>query len=213
MDLTAGQRKLVFAVIALGLAGLAWYLFLPAARGTASSAGQRGAARAPAPAANVAAPHATPSAATSAASGAAAAPDIYQWLPFTPAGLAAAANVVTRFGDDYDTFSYSQRAASYIAPMRGLISSALAAQLGGGYSAPGVAEPRIRDKQVSTGTTVISSLRAFGPSSITFIAAITQHLADTRGRSQSTVEYAVTVTGGAGTWQVSDIELASVGNL
>ena len=71
---------------------------------------------------------------------------------------------------------------------------------------------RVSRKQVSTGTAAISSLRAFGPGSLTFIVAVTQRITDTRGPSQSTVDYAVTATGSGASWQVSDVELASAGN-
>jgi hypothetical protein len=96
--------------------------------------------------------------------------------------------------------------------MHSMISSSLAQQLAAAYSAPGVASLRTSKKQVSTGTAAISSLRAFGPSSITFVVAVTQHMTDTGGRSQLTVDYAVTLSGGAGSWQVTSIELASAGN-
>jgi hypothetical protein len=226
MELTPGQRKLAFTVIVLVLAGLGWYLFLPTARGAGNSAGQPGTSRSRARASNPA-PASKPTSASSpvpSATGAADTPggssaaigsapaDIYRLLPFTPSALAAAASVVTRFGDDYETFTYSQKAPGYLSPVHGLITRTLAQQLASGYSAPGVANLRVSQKQVSTGTAVITSLRAFGPSSITFIVAITQHLTDSSGRSRNTVDYAVTATGSAGSWQVSSIELASAGN-
>jgi hypothetical protein len=223
MELTPLQRKAAFTLIVLALVGLGWYLFLPTADGAGGGSPRSAASQSPSPArlpASTASP--TPSAAgspgrrTSPAPSASAAPppsaDIYRWLPFTPAGLAGAARVVLKFGDDYGTFSYSQDAAGYLAPMRSLISRTLAQQLAAAYSAPGVASLRDNRKQVSTGTAVISSLRAFGPSSITFVVAVTQHLTDSRGRSQLTVDYAVTVTQSAGSWQASSIELASAGN-
>jgi len=96
--------------------------------------------------------------------------------------------------------------------MRNVITAQLSGVLARGYATPGVAGPRVRAKQVSTGTSSISSLRAFGSSSITFVVAISQKITDTRGVSRSTGQYAVTVTGSGSSWQVSDIELASAGN-
>jgi hypothetical protein len=217
MDLTSGQRKLAFTVIVLVLAGLGWYLFLPGARGAGTPAARSATSHSSAPARSPApvstgVPSATSSPGRASSPIGSAPADIYQLLPFTPAGLAAAAGVVDRFGDDYETFTYSQKAAGYLGPMRGLITSTLAQQLASGYSAPGVANLRVSQQQVSTGTAVIGSLRAFGPSSITFIVAITQHLTDSGGRSHNTVDYAVTATDGGGSWQVSSIELASAGN-
>jgi len=139
-------------------------------------------------------------------------PDIYQWLPFTESGLASAARVTVAFGNDYGTFSYTENTASYLAPMQPLITPQLAQLLGRAYSAPGVAAARASSKQVSSATSVISSLRSFGPSSLTFIVAIMERITDTKGRSQQITDYAVTVTGIGTSWQVSNIELATVGN-
>jgi len=139
-------------------------------------------------------------------------PDIYQWLPFTESGLASAARVTVAFGNDYGTFSYTENTASYLAPMQPLITPQLAQLLGRAFSAPGVAAARASSKQVSSATSVISSLRSFGPSSLTFIVAIMERITDTKGRSQQITDYAVTVTGIGTSWQVSNIELATVGN-
>ena len=96
--------------------------------------------------------------------------------------------------------------------MNGLITTQLATTLQGPVRArPGVAKVRTDQKQVSTGTAVINSLRAFGPSSLTFIATGTQHLATAKGTSSGSAQYAITVTGSGTSWQVNDIELSSVG--
>jgi len=220
MEPSSAQRKVVFAVIVLVLAGLGISLLRPAAHGSPSGARASTRSAAPssaghdAPAASpgVASPGAgSPGQATSPTSSATAVPDIYRWLPFTPSQLATASGVAVKFADGYDTFSYSENAASYLAPMRNLITSQLASLLARAYATPGVASLRARSRQVSSGTAVISSLRAFGPSSLTFVVAITQSITDTKGRSQATMDFAVTVTDSGG-WQVSDIELASAGN-
>jgi len=140
-------------------------------------------------------------------------PDIYQWLPFTSSGLASAAGVAVRFGTDYGTFSYSQNTAAYLRPMRPLITGQLAELIGRAYAAPGVAASRASKKQVSTGTAMITALRAFGPSSLTFVETITEQITDSQGRTQQSTNYAVTLTGSGTSWQVSDIELATAGNL
>ena len=222
MDLSPLQRKAAFAVIVLVLAGLGWYLLLPAIRGTASPAGRPAGPRsaaAPAPGRSPAAATSgvsppVPPASTSPASGPspAASPDIYRWLPFSPSGLAAASGVAIRFTRAYSTFSYTQDAAEWLATMNGLMTRTLGQQLTAAYNTPGVASARTRQRQVASGTASVSALRAFGSSSITFLMASTQHLTDTRGRSQASYSYAVTVTQAAGDWQVSSIELASAGN-
>jgi hypothetical protein len=119
--------------------------------------------------------------------------------------------VTERFLVDYNTYSYTESAAAYVARMNGLITTQEATTLKGLYATPGVAKIRISQKQVSTGTAAITALRTFGPSSLTFIATGTQHLATAKGTSSGNAQYAVTVTGSGTSWQVSDIELSSVG--
>lgn len=227
MEPTSLQRKAAFVLAVMVLAGLGVYLFVPSAFGAFGSgpappphsAGPAGGTPTAAPSgsppvtatASPAATTASPAATTPAPTGSAA-PDIYQWLPFTGSELAVAVKVVTAFADDYGTFSYSENAASYVGKMRNLITPGLSAVLGRAFAAPGVASLRIIRKQVATGTSAIRSLRAFGTSSLTFVVAISQEITDTQGRSKVTVPYAVTVTGGGSSWQASDIELASAGN-
>lgn len=212
MDKASAQRKAVFAVIVVALAALGVYMFMPGALGAGRStkppATTHHAAARPAhaaPAASNPAPGPAPSASPSA-------PNIYGWLPFTPAELASAAHVVTEFSAAYGTWSYSQNADAYVATMSNLIAPGLSQVLAQSYSVPGVAQARTSEKQVSTGSAVIGSLRAYGSSSMTFVVTITEKITDTAGRSQSSSQYAVTVTGVGSSWQVSDIELASQGN-
>jgi hypothetical protein len=210
MDLNAGQRKAVFALIVVVLAGLGVYMFVSRAHGGQVNGSPRTAAHSPAPQATSAAiPATSPSPATAATP---SDPDIYQWLPFTQAQLSSAATVVTQFGDAYGTWSYSQNATSYVGSMRSLIASELADVIAQGYSVPGVAEQRTSKKQVSTGSAVINSLRAFGTSSITFVVTITEQITDNAGQSLNSTQYAITVVGVGSGWQVNDIELASAGN-
>ena len=210
MDLNSGQRKAVFGLIVVALVGSGIYMFVPGARGGEGGHRPPAAAHSPAPPATSPAtptPSAVPTAAATPSN-----PDIYQWLPFTQAQLGSAAAVVTQFCDAYGTWSYSQNASSYVATMRSMITSELADVIEQGYSVPGVASQRTKKKQVSAGSTVINSLRAFGPSSITFVATITEQITDTSGQSQVSGQYAVTVVGVGSSWQVNDIELASAGN-
>ena len=137
--------------------------------------------------------------------------DIYAWLPFTQQNLAAAASVAVRFSVDYDTYTYTESAAAYVNAMGGLITGQLAVTLQAAYQTPGVAKLRTSQHQVSTGTAAISSLRAFGPSSMTFTVTA-QRLVTRNGTSSGSTQYAVTVTGSGASWQVSDIELATAGN-
>ena len=209
MELSPRQRSAVFVVVVAVLAALGYYLVAPAVTHSHGSA-----QAAATPAAASTAPAAAPTVSASAA--AAGGPDIYAWLPFTQQNLAAAASVAVRFSVDYNTFTYTESATAYVGAMGDLITGELAGTLQAGYQITGVAKLRKSQKQVSTGTAVISSLRAFGPASMTFIVTAGQRLATSNGTSHgisdASTQYAVTVTGSGSSWQVSDIELESAGN-
>ncbi|HEY1620194.1 MAG TPA: hypothetical protein VGG25_21395 [Streptosporangiaceae bacterium] len=213
MELSAAQRKIAFVLVVLALAGLGVYLFTSAGR---ASGGQNGAA----PPRHRASASSTPPPVSPSASATATSPapsktspaEIYQWLPFTQPGLTSAAAVTVSFGDAYGTYSYTQSAKAYIATMHGLVTEQLAQQIEAAYSTSGVAALRASQHQVATGSAAISSIRAFGPTSITFIMTVNQRVTATRDGGQKSASYAVTVAGGASSWQVSGIELASQGN-
>jgi hypothetical protein len=218
MEMSSRQRKAVFALIVIVLAGLGMYLVAPGAfGGTPSRPAAEAASHRQAPRQRSRAATQSPAAVTSGSTASpppatAAAPDIYQWLPFTQAELARAAAVVTQFSRDYGTWSYTQSASAYVASMSSLVTPELSEVLAQGYSVPGVASERTGGRQVSAGTALINSMRAFGPSSITFVVTISQEITSAGGTSQVSGQYAVTVTGSGSAWQVSDIELASAGN-
>ncbi len=224
MELTAAQRRIVFALVVLVLAGLGVYLFTTTGHGTAASgaahggaAGQGGGGGAAAPPAStppatstpVTSPPASPTVTTPTAS---RAPDIYQWLPFTKSGLASAASVAVKFGAAYGTFSYTEKTTAYAGSMRSLITPQLSGQISAAYAAPGVASLRARRKQVSAGSARITSLRAYGPSSLTFIVSVTEQITATKGSGRLTTSYAVTLTGGDTSWLVSGLEYEGAGN-
>ena len=218
MDLSPAQQKAVFVLVVVVLAALGYWLILPK---LSHSGGQPAAAASTSPAASAPASTSapgttgttgTPASAVTASPAAAGNVNIYSWLPFTQQGLADAASVTMKFAVDYNTFTYTESPAAYVAKMGELITGSLATTLRASYSTPGVATLRSNQKQVSTGTAVINSLRAFGPSSLTFIVTTGQRLVSSRGTTNGSTQYAVTVTGSGMSWQVDDIELASAGN-
>jgi hypothetical protein len=208
VDLSPGQQKAVFALVVVVLAALGYWLIVPRVSHSDAHAGP---SPTPSPTASVPSPPASVPGAVTTTPASAGSVDIYSWLPFTRQGLAAAAAVTQKFLVDYNTYSYTESAADYVARMNGLITTQEATTLKGLYVTPGVAKIRTDQKQVSTGTAAITALRSFGPSSLTFIATGTQHLTTAKGTSSGSAQYAVTVTGSGTSWQVSDIELSSVG--
>ena len=204
MDLSPGQQKALFAAVVVVLAGLGVYLITPHCGKHPAAA----ASPSPQPTSVAGAPSAAPPSAPAASSSV----NIYQWLPFTQPDLARAAAVTTQFAADYDTYTYKDSAPSYAARMNGLITTQLAQKLENSFGTLGVAQARTQQKQISTGTAAIDSLRTFGASSITFVVTATQKLTGTQGSSQTSTQYAVTVTDTGGSWLAYDIELASAGN-
>jgi len=218
MDLTPGRQRLVFVVIVIALVGLTSYLIenrhsggTPAA-GPSPSTPQSSVSTSAGTQANGAPPSSVPAATpASTASGA----EIYQWLPFTAADLSGAAQTTLTFAKDYSTWSYTESTTEYAAKMAGLVTSQELATLTSGYSTAGVAGPRVTDKQVSTGTGTIDSIRSFGtnPVSITFVVTINQQVTSTQPATTAPPQqYAVTVVSSGGTWQVNDLELSQLGN-
>jgi hypothetical protein len=215
MELTPSQRRLVFAVIVLVLVGLGIYLL-----------NGRGSGGTPAAAPATSAGTAAPSAGTSSASvppsvvptpspvSTVGGAEIYQWLPFTPADLTAAAQATTSFAADYVTWSYKENAAAYGATMRGLVTATELTSIEAGYETPGVASARAADKQVSTGSGTINSISSFSatPTSITFLVTINQQVTSTQPTPTQGNQYTVTVVSSGGGWQVSSINLSGLGN-
>lgn len=203
-------RRVAFAVVVCVLVALGAYLIGPVAHrdrqpGRQPQGHQPEAAGTPRPASSPS-PSATGTAQPSGQ------PDIYQWLPFTQKGLAAAAATVTRFGDAYGSYSYAETATAYGASLRPVTSASLVDEIEAAYAAPGVASARGGAKQVAVGTATIDSISAFGPTSLTFYLEISQRITASTGTSQQNTRYSVTVTGGSASWQVTAVELATVGN-
>jgi hypothetical protein len=214
MDLTPGRQRLVFVVIVIALVGLTSYLIesrhssgTPAAApspsaGTSSAAATR---------ASDVPPSTVPAATPAPTAGGA---EIYQWLPFTAADLSAAAQTTMSFAKDYSTWSYTESATAYAAKLSPLVTSTELGILTNGYGTAGVAATRATDKQVSTGSGTIDSIRSFGtrPTSIIFVVTINERVTSTQPTTTQSPQYAVTVASSGGTWQVTDLELAGLGN-
>lgn len=206
MELSPARQRLLFVGIVAALAVFGYFLVLPGLRSHDSPAAK--ATHVPStPAAAV--PSSAAPVATDVPAGTV---NIYDWLPFTQQDLADAAAIATRFSVDYDTFTYTESATAYLAKMNGLINSKLAPILQNAYSTSGVAQLRNSQRQVATATATVVSLRGFGQSSLIFVVNITQRIVTSQGTSNGSQPYAVTLTGNGGSWQVSDVEPASLGN-
>jgi hypothetical protein len=222
MEPSSGQQRLLFVVVVLVLAGLGVYLIsarthngtaaTPPASPSATGSAPATSSTPPAPQSSAVQPATTPASAPASVPGGSGRADIYQWLPFNQQDLTEAARTTVAFAADYETYSYTETATAYAGKMASLVTGELAATLKNAYATPGVAAQRTAQKQVSTSSGGIASIRSFGPGSITFVVNIAQQLATTQGTSTKTTQYAVTVVSAAGGWHVNDIELAGAGN-
>lgn len=208
MDLSPGQKKAVFALVVVVLAALGYWLILPK---VSHPKAQAQPTPAPSPTESVPSPPVSVTPTVTETPTAGGSVNIYSWLPFTQEGLTAAASVTQQFLVDYDTYSYTESAQDYVGKMGDLITAQLGTTLKALYASPGVAKVRDDQKQTSTGTAQINSLRSFGPSSLTFVVTSNQHLVTAKGTSNGTAQYAITVTGSGTSWQVDNIELSSTG--
>ena len=203
MELSRGQQRLLFVVVVLALGGLGVFLL-----------GGRHKAATPPPArpsASVAPVTSTPAAAPVTTTGGSGV-NIYQWLPFTQQDLTAASRATDTIAADYENWTYTEPAQAYVAKMNGLVTANFAASLQNSYATPGVAALRSAQKQISTSSGGIASIRSFGTGSITFVVNIAQRLATTSGTTNTSKQYAVTLVSSATGWQVNDVELAGAGN-
>ena len=208
MDLSPGQKKAVFALVVVVLAALGYWLILPK---VSHPKAQAQPAPTPSPTESVPSPPVSVTPTVTETPTAGGSVNIYSWLPFTQEGLTAAASVTQQFLVDYDTYSYTESAQDYVGKMGDLVTGQLATTLKALYASPGVAKVRNDQKQVSTGTAQINSLRSFGPSSLTFVVTGNQHLVTAKGTSNGTAQYAITVTGSGTSWQVDNIQLSTTG--
>ena len=208
MDLSPGQKKAVFALVVVVLVALGYWLILPK---VSHSNAQPKPTPTPSPTESVPSPPVSVTPTVTETPTAGGSVNIYSWLPFTQEGLTAAASVTQQFLVDYDTYSYTESAQDYVGKMGDLVTGQLATTLKALYASPGVAKVRNDQKQTSTGTAQINSLRSFGPSSLTFVVTGNQHLVTAKGTSNGTAQYAITVTGSGTSWQVDNIQLSTTG--
>lgn len=214
MDLTPGRQRLIFVVLAVVLVAFGFFLIKSRHSGGSPSAASSPSASTSTSAggaqANSGPPSSVPAATPASTVGGA---EIYQWLPFTAADLATASQTTLTFAKDYSTWSYTQSAAAYGATMSSLVTSQELGVIENGYSTNGVAAPRAADKQVSTGSGAIDSIRSFAPGpSITFLVTINQRVTSTKPAASQSNQYVITVASTGGAWQVNNIELFGLGN-
>ena len=143
---------------------------------------------------------------------AAAAPPLASILPFPPARLQAAAALAARFTTAWDTWSWRQSPATWLAILRPMAASSLYPALAQAASTPALLAQRTAARQTAAATASALQIRDLTPGSVTITVTIRQVITATSGTSQSTASYAITLTPDGGGWSVWDIEPATAGN-
>jgi hypothetical protein len=93
-----------------------------------------------------------------------------------------------------------------------MVTNELATQLERDASAPGVLAQRKQDQEVSTSDVTLDSLRDMAKDQIIFLATGRQHVTKGGKTSDSTQQYAVTMTRSGGGWVVFAFAPADVGD-
>jgi len=143
---------------------------------------------------------------------AAAATSLASLLPFPPARLQAAASLAGQFTADWDSWSWQQAPAAWLAALQPMAAASLEPALAQAAGDRGVLAQRTAARQVAVATVTALAIRDLTPGSVTVTATATQVITSSSGTSQSTAAWAVTLTPAGTGWLVWDIEPASAGN-
>jgi hypothetical protein len=142
----------------------------------------------------------------------AAAPPLASLLPFPPARLQAAAALAGQFTTAWDTWSWQQPPAAWLAPLRPMAAPSLEAALAQAAGDRGVQAQRAAARQAATATVTGLAIGGLTPGSVTVTVTARQVITTRTGTSQATARFAVTLTPRRSGWAVWDIEPADAGN-
>ena len=168
----------------------------------------------PRPAASPAVPGDTtarPSATASPQPPAAAAP-LASLLPFPPDRLQAAASLAGQFTAAWDSWSWQQSPAAWLAPLRPMAAASLEPALTQAAGDRSVLAQRAAARQTADATVTALAIRDLTPGSVTITATATQVITSSSGTSRTSAGWAVTLTPEGSGWLVWDIEPAAAGN-
>ena len=143
---------------------------------------------------------------------AAATPALAVILPFSPARLQVAAVLAGRWTASWDSWSWHQSPAAWLARLLPMTASELRPALAQAAATPGVLAQRDATRQTATATATGGQIRDLTPGSVTVAVTVRQVITSTSGTTQATASFAVTLTPRGTGWAVWDIEPASAGN-
>ena len=149
---------------------------------------------------------------TAALTAAAGTPALTAILPFSPARLQAAVDLAGRFTASWDSWSWRQSPATWLARLLPMTAAELRPALAHAADTPGVLAQRDATRQAATATATAAQIRDLTPGSVTVAVTVRQVITSTSGLSQVTASFAVTLTPHGTSWAIWDIEPASAGN-
>lgn len=138
--------------------------------------------------------------------------DVYHLLPFPPEAITQAAELARNFTAAYGTHRYNEPPQEYLRRLAPMISPQLRPSIERAATDPATLTQRQRTQEVSTGQARPETIRALGPSSITFLLTETEHVTTAHAARQDTTRYAVTLIHSSQGWLVYSIELAAIGD-
>ena len=133
-------------------------------------------------------------------------------LPFSVARLQGAVALAARFAATWDSWSWRQPPAAWLAALRPMAAASLSPALAQAAGTPAVLARRAATRQAATATATSAAIRDLDPGSVTVTVTIAQVITSAAGTSKSAEPLAVTVVPAGGGWAVWDIEPASAGN-
>ena len=143
---------------------------------------------------------------------AAAAVPLASLLPFPPARLQAAVSLAGRFTAAWDSWSWRQTPAAWLARLRPMAAASLEPALAQAGGDRGVLAQRAAARQVAVATVTALAIRDLTPGSVTVTVTAVQVITGSSGISRASAGWAVTLTPAGSGWLVWDIEPAGAGN-
>jgi hypothetical protein len=133
-------------------------------------------------------------------------------LPFPPARLQAAATLAGRFTAGWDSWSWQQPPAAWLAALQPMATASLEPVLAQAAGDRGVLAQRAAARQSARATVTGLAIADLTPGSVTVTVTVTQVITSSTRTSRATAGWAVTLTPEGSGWLVWDIEPAGAGN-
>jgi hypothetical protein len=133
-------------------------------------------------------------------------------LPFSAARLQAAVALAGRFTAAWDSWSWRQSSAAWLAALEPMAAASLEPVLAQAAGTRGVLAQRAADRQTAAATVTALAIRDLSPGSVTITVTVDQVITSRSGTSRASPSWAVTLTPAGAGWAVWDIEPAAAGD-